>query len=168
MAAKKLPASSLPDLFGHNMPPARRLRVPTTVAPQDRQAWASERVDGIATRHLITKKIDEYRAYVDPAGNGPSSTKWDHKNFTAKTYKHLGLNAEQKAARRSRVNFRDTTSLPNLVVINAAEQIGAAVLDQGISERRLRADIVSDYDRNLAEAAPHLRALHAQMKRLRK
>lgn len=167
MAAKKLSAPSLPDLFGHNLPPARRIRVPTTVPPQDRQAWASERIDGIATRNLHSRAVDAYRGYVDPAGNGPSSTKWDHKNFTVKTYKHLGLNADQKRARRSGLNFRDTTSLPNLVVINAAEQIGTAVLDRGVSERRLRTDIVSEYDSELAQAAPHLRALHAQIKRLR-
>ena len=69
------------------------------LSPTDRARRDVQRTLGKADRRLLTDAIQQFAAYVDPAGEASTRLGMAYRNMTAMVYRPAGLNALQRRAK---------------------------------------------------------------------
>ena len=103
-----------------------------------------QRTLGKADRRLLTDAIQQFAAYVDPAGEASSRPGMAYRNMTAMVYRPAGLNALQRRAKAAGENARDVMSKSELEFLRVAERTTADLLRLGMVEGRTRKAIKAD------------------------
>ena len=119
-----------------------------------------QRALGKADRRLLTDTIQQFAAYVDPAGEASTRPGMAYRNMTAMVYRPAGLNALQRRAKAAGENARDVMSESELEFLRVAERTTADLLRLGMVEGRTRkaikADVRAHVDRLAAIMQPSI------------
>ena len=130
------------------------------LSPTDDSRRSVQRALGKADRRLLTDAIQQFAAYVDPAGEASSRPGMAYRNMTAVVYRPAGLNALQRRAKAVGEIARDEMSESELEFLRVAERTTADLLRLGMVEGRTRkaikADVRAHVDRLAAIMQPSM------------